>query len=1731
MKRYLSVLFALLCLCLPQAVRAQDYAELWQRFAKAYDSDLPASALEVLHTIRQKAIAGNDDAQLLRALTTECVVARDISPDSAEVTERRVREAMVRETRPVERALWRSAYGQLANNADSLLASVAQPELLADACTDDYATLFDKGADSRWMHHDLLSLLTQVVMDSRGFRGVSQRDADGAWQRMREVYARRGNEVALLLMRYREMQDSSPTDAEIGGFIAEINRLMPKIKGTNVGTVMKNYVDNAVAPKVDLWLKTPESGTLYPGKPCPLYLQTRHVRRAEVRVWLLQGITGRDLLPSVTYDIDAKRALCNRAKPLLKQTIRVPQHEIPDYVTAKDTLSLSISEPGIYKIEVREDGKIRDFTVVSCTRVAPLFFRYYKGTDCRVSLTLVDAYSGEPLRQECALEYASAPGRRLAPRVSWKALQESSPGSFRLDDKKDLIFHAKAGKDVYFPTFDMTCYGRGYVPVQKMQAMTRIYTDRALYRPGQQVRYGGVVYSQLGDVLQAIPDWKGKISLLDSRQKEIGSAAVSTDETGDFSGTFDLPNPLTPGSYRLHLTGNDMSRSMYIRVEEYKRPTFRVELQVPSPDSLYQRPQWELGDTLTLKGTVKTYSGVPVSGASVQWTTTRTLNFWRSSDADAKVEGTAETDDAGTFEIGVRLRDISDETVENGGRFPWLTFRFDTHCIVTAPNGESEQASRSVVARRPAPAGTVEEPGQPVASAEVSDDATHGTLTLRRPGAWVYYDVVSALGEIVASQVLQVTDSVRFDVEWAASYGDAATAYMAWMHEGHFDSRMVKVERPKPDKRLLLSWATFRDNLQPGQEETWTLTVRRPDGTPADAVVMARLYDASLDALEKSDWTFGVNFQRYMGLVARERQGYDFVDRLSYLSPQKYAGLKFSIWKPSMISYYGGRGRNYFVYESATNAAPAPMARTMGLGTMKQKAVMADFAAADAVAGEAVLEESAVEEKKSAAESEESAAESGESAAEMMAVRSNFDETAFFMPSLRTDAEGNVTMQFTLPEKLTQWNFSAFAHDGAMNYGLLSDTVVARKELMVEIAAPRFLRHGDRTDIPVTVRNLSGRDCRGTLHFFLADAASGRKLQAGDNRFDLRPGASSVVTFSVNADLAKLGIPADSIDNSDLLAEAMAQLLVKAVAVADTDAEGHASSDGEQWGIPLLSGRVMVETAVPFTLQGKGARDIDVSALNLKQLTKADPLSRPEVTVDYTDNPLWSVVRAVPALLDEETLSANSLALRLYIVEMARYLTEHVAGVDSLLPPGASIEALRHSAHDLLKDRQHADGGFGWMPGSHSSLWTTVDVALLLARQQRLTGSDIAAEMLGKAMKYMEREAERAVADMKKAKHTGDISETLLRYLYVRTLLDLNPRAAEEYLLGFVTDSKKSLTMYGKGVQAQVLARAAAGKVSQKLAASCIVAADLAMQSLVEHTVATPEMGRYFDTPRAERGWKSYRIPTQVMALEALSNKNLQAYGQGWLAKQDIPALQREMMLWLLQSKRTQQWESSRASADATYALLRGYGSEGQTFQPLTPEGRWQRTLSPQEVQKLAAAGNYRLAAGHDGVAWGSVRVRYSTHVSGVEYAGSGLAVERSWQVWQDGQWKDLPDGAGAQARLLKVGAKVRQVLHVTADRDFDFVCLEAGRPACMEPLQALSGSFGAGSLWAYRMVRDVRNDYYIEHLPKGKHTLAEEYIVDRSGRFSTGLVHIACAYAPEFAGYAPSSTLESGAK
>lgn len=1019
-------------------------------------------------------------------------------------------------------------------------------------------------------------------------------------------------------------------------------------------------------------------------------------------------------------------------------------------------------------------------------------------------------------------------------------------------------------------------------------------------------------------------------------------------------------------------------------------------------------------------------------------------------------------------------------------------------------------------------------------------DSVHVMVGSPHKGVTLFVDEL-AEGKLLRSKRYELSDSViHFDYAYRPEYGDGLTVYYAFVHDGRLFTHRVFVEKPIPEKKLNLSWQTFRSRLQPGQDETWTLRVTNPDGSPANSQVMAVLYDASLDALSSPlAWNFSnVGFYR-SGTRASWSWQRPFCDAvLHYYKNLKlrknYSANDFTTWISKLFIYREPKVSDSYILYSRTNARKSEMRPSPSAALFSAEPM--DFDASD---------DRMENGEELSAMANAPALGSSVSAPKALVLRKNFTETAFFRPNLHTDADGVATISFALPESTTQWNFKALAHTTAMDYGTLDATVIARKDFMVQPAMPRFVREGDVTTLPVQLTNLSSDAISATVNVEFRDALTDKVVYTEKQTVSLSSGEVKVVpfTYTVKTDAAML--------------------------VCRTTATDKNFSDGEEHYLPVLSNHVEVTRTLPFSLTEKGTRTWQVDTL-----FNAASAQHRRLTVELTSNPTWTAVSALPALAADGSscMSATEWATRLYALCLGQHIAKnnpaiaeavanHPEEVDALsrlnldefteLTPWLQdarrekqrIASLRNlfneeraaadmsTAWDKLSSLRTDENGWSWYPGMPTNRYTTVDVCILLARIKKLTGEnpDPTGTILFMALvDYLENEIASDVKAMKRTesdeKRKLTPSEFQLRYLYLRTLLGDGANDADSrFLLDRAALMSKDYTMYGKALTAIVLA-----ENDRKEEAKDFI------ESLLEHTVTTDEMGRYFDTQRAEWSWQSYRIPTQCAAIEAMNYFGNRAEAN-------------DMRLWLMQSKRTQMWETSRATADAVYALLSTSDSLDQNkVTPLTATKPVYYTLlngkqivgfnAKSESTTPTTAAHFRhsytdkaateatslkVRKESDGLTWGAVYATFDVPATEVQTEGKGLKLTQQFLV--------VPDDAEViedckvldESTVLKKGDEVLVKYTIVADRDYDFVQLSAPRPACLEPKDALSGCFYYNGLCIYGAVHDASTDYFIEQVKKGRHTFYDVLRVDRSGTYSSGIATLQSVYAPEFRGTA----------
>ena len=924
----------------------------------------------------------------------------------------------------------------------------------------------------------------------------------------------------------------------------------------------------------------------------------------------------------------------------------------------------------------------------------------------------------------------------------------------------------------------------------------------------------------------------------------------------------------------------------------------------------------------------------------------------------------------------------------------------------------------------------------------------------REKDVTVFYDVFSGNKRLESRQITLSDSLLCMDFDYKEEYGDGVMVSMAFVKNSQLYHRYFTIKRPQPDKELQLKWTTFRDKLQPGSKETWTLQVAYPNGASADAELLATMYDASLDGLMPHRWNFRLLFNRNTPYTSWRELGND----------SRWLNLNFPLrlLKTEPLDY------SELIVPFRTNV------RTEGM-------VMYSARSSKAL-NEVVFEEEIVPLEQSDAMDEVSA--------DNKPLRTNFGETAFFYPNLRTDANGEVKIEFTLPESLTTWRFMGLAHTKDMDYGQITSEVVASKEFMLQPNMPRFVRIGDEVSLSASLINQSDKDVIGNVRMELFNPATDKVYMVKKQRFLITPNATTTVHFGFE------------------VSGEWEDLAVRWIAEGDT------FSDGEQRVLPVLSNKQQITESVPLYINGKGTSTFSLESL-FNHHSKS--ISHPKMTVEFTGNPGWYAVQALSELQEPDNEDAISWSASYYANKLISYLAEtnpeiaHRFNADTL--GVRSSRALRQ-----LKELQDEEGAWSWYKGMKGSRYMTTQVMELLARLQMLTGKPLeeaeAMKLYTNGMAYLAKEAEKEYDLLKKLDKEGKKpllpSEQVLHYLYIYALNGTGKSDEAKVNRYFIDrlvklENAGALTIYGKACSAVILQLVGEENKAKEV-----------LQSLMEYSVYTDEMGRYFDTPRAEYSWKSYRIPTQVAAIEAISR----------IAKEEKTV--EELKRWLLQQKRTQDWESPVATTDAVYALL----NTGESV--LDNNGACQIklgkvTVSLEESDTLAYVKqrvegkvmNIRevtIKKTSDGLGWGAVYAAYEEDMKRIGTQGNALSVRK--QIYKDG--KPVEEGAP-----LRIGDKLTVRLTIKTDRDMDFVEVKDERAACMEPVDVLSGYRWADGLGYFQRTKDSSTSFYMDQLRKGTYEIQYDVYVNLAGNYQEGAVTVRSVYAPEFSGHAGGRVLK----
>ena len=1789
---------------------AQTYDNLWKQADIIAQKDQPKSEIGVMKKIISKATVAKDYGQLLAAEIRQAILWREISPDSLTPNVKRMETEALKAKDPVLKAVRYAVLGKVYREVNGKKSeeffkkALEQPELLARNASTGYVPLTLKGVDGSSFNNDLLHLI--------GFEA----DSKESYLLMYTYYNKVGNRGAACLCAYKLIEKYRQDDVrevrkskylntidslihvyqdipEAGELAVEHFRFMEEATDTKPLDKL-NYINYALNrwggwSRMNVLRNAQKRLTepMFQVQDMPLVLRPAEKKWVHLNVRNLQNL--KVIISRLNITADNEYDVQNEAtyKMLLKKTTKLHQKDFcksyygrPNYEEVKDSIEIGGNLPlGAYLMEVTSDN----------TGIAPQRLLFYVSDlavmiqqlpDDRHRYVVVNATDGQPVPGAKIVLYDRSYDDKTGKfkRLIHARLTTDAQGEayFKNVDGKVLIY---TSTDKFAPAKDIYLSRARYYEKKDDEVKYQLFTDRAIYRPGQKVHATGVSYIVKKGLDASVPgkSMELKFILRDVNWKQVAEQKATTDEYGTASVDFELPKEGQTGQYSISVNG---TATEYVRVEEYKRPTF--EITFPKVNEKYT---W--GDTVVVKANAKTYAGVPVQGAKVEYKVTRRNQMWwwgaRSADVLVKSDTTVTRED-GTFEVEIPLEASQLENKADMDDFMRIArfFDFDVSAVVTDISGESHAGEMSLPLGTKPTAFSVDMPkrieadslktvtfnycnasGMPIASnlkyridggewkvaeanapvaikeyaassasssAQIWKSGVHqleaicGTDTLQqkftlfsikdthpmepttewyyqtaktfpRDGKPVYVQVGSSengahiVYSIIAGNKLlekgawELGDSiVTLPFTYREEYASGVVINYSFVKNGECYTKKISIARPLPEKKLNITWKTFRDRLTPGQKEKWTLQITTPDGKPAKAQLMSVLYDKSLDQLAEHTWEMSLGFSQWLPDCYWKSNLKYYEMGLAGTYPTKYYDEK-----ELDVDQFDGKYFSYYGYMQAVELSK--LERSSG-GTVESVRIQKDElvqeegrvmktrgsnmirVAAAAPSADKVFD--AVEEMP------QFAGGSGSDAGQFLdkvQIRENLNETAFFYPALESDNQGNVAINFTLPESVTTWKFMGLAHDKEMRNGCLVDEAVAQKTVMVQPNMPRFLREGDKATIVVKLFNTSDKKVSGNARMQILDAETQKVVWQKTQGYRIDAEGSATVFFDV------LG-------------------LKEGVYINKVVAAGNGYSDGEQHYLPVLGNRELVVNTLPITLHQPGEQSFNLSKLFLnKEGKQAKGAENAKVTVEYTNNPSWLMVKALPSISNPDEEDAISLMSAIY----ANTITTHIQktlSLDNHSQKTLSQESIRlQNQVEKLKKLQNADGSFSWWKGMKGSRYMTTSVAEMMVRLNAVVGvQKSTAKMLTSAINYLSWQTAQEVREMKKQeekKHKVSPSEQALHYLYILSMdgrkMKQNQEADKTYLLEKMSKMTGDFTIYGKARAAVVLARN-----SQQNAAYREKAGEY-LQSVNEYAVYREEMGRYYDTRKALYSWRNYKIPTQVSVIEALQMLKPND-------KQTIEELQR----WLLMSKRTQVWDTPVNTVDAVYAFMKGNESswnrkaenavlklDGKQL----PMPQDSTTLGYIKTEKAGKASTLSINKKSDYTSWGAVYAEFKQPVSEIASQESGIKVSRKIE----------------NQKKAKVGDKIKVIITITADRDYDFVKIVDKRAACLEPVSQLSGY--QWGMECYVSPKDNTTNFYFDRLSKGKHFVEMEYFIDRKGDYQSGSCTAECTYSPEFGG------------
>ncbi|MEO0895536.1 MAG: alpha-2-macroglobulin family protein [Bacteroidota bacterium] len=1021
---------------------------------------------------------------------------------------------------------------------------------------------------------------------------------------------------------------------------------------------------------------------------------------------------------------------------------------------------------------------------------------------------------------------------------------------------------------------------------------------------------------------------------------------------------------------------------------------------------------------------------------------------------------------------------------------------------------------------------------------------------------WVLYHVLKD-NKILDKQWIELKKgSETIDIPIVEAYRGNLGIHLSYFYNNEMFTKSMTVNVPWTNKQLKLEWSTFRSPLQPGQKEQWKLHISGSMKDKVSAEMVATLYDASLDEFVAHNMYMSLYpySSTYMNVQSqgysthgsntlsndwnkRSRYYYSSYDRLNlfgfYFGSQYYA-VAGSFSEDAMLM----------------DAAPAPRrARTLAKGAKKERAVSGAMPMMEESDKDGIPDLKEKESNKPGNSFDDNETQKGNEGDSPITPRRNLNETAFFFPQLETDENGDIILNFTMPEALTRWKFLGLAHTKDLEYGTLTGETLTQKELMVVPNLPRFFREGDKMTITSKVVNMTDSVMVGSAEMKLFDAADMRAVDAA---------------FAHNLEAIPFSIPAKG---SEVVSWNISIPQNQQAIAVQVFAKGGAFTDGEEKILPVLTNRMLVTESLPFALKSK-ERKKKLTFTKLAESGNSESLSHHKVTLDVTSNPAWYAVQSLPYLMEYPFECTEQVFSRFYANALATHIANDKPAIkqifeqwkqagseESFLSNLEKNQELKYAllsetpwvmeAQDqserkkrlgllfdlnrmsdefqrtksLLAKRQNSNGGFSWFPGMKESPYVTMLVATGMAHLQKLgvdnvSGNPEVSDMLSKAVGYMDRTVLQNYKRLKAS--TAKMDENHLgyfeiQYLYMRSFYGdlpmLNGEEAYNYYYGQAETYWNKQNTYMQGMLSLVFDRSQDKELAMKL-----------IKGLKESSVQSDAKGMYW---KDNKGWFWWQAPIerQALLIEAFSE-----------ITEDQDAID-DMRYWLLINKRTNDWETTRATVAACNALLMN-GNDWIGDQQLVEVKLGDIKVDPEKLEYVeAGSGHYQVewAAGEvnpdmgnivvkkpgKSPAWGAVFWQYFENLDKITFAETPLSIKKT--VYKEIRTANGPQLVALDKSELKQGDKLVVRIELRVNQAMEYVHMKDMRAAGLEPMNVLSQYKYQGGLGYYESTRDAATDFFFDYLPEGTFVFEYPLRVNLPGDFSNGITTIQCMYAPEF--------------